>query len=169
MTTLYKLTDVLRETISGLSGMLEAGEITESDATDTLAGIQEEVQQKMIGVSLHIKNLHSDAVQLIEAKVSFDARFKKVKAEIDFYESYLLKHMTESNVHEIKSDLSHIKLVKCPPSCALDTNMPVPQSYCRHIPESYEPDKLLILKELKAGAVMNFAKLVTDKLRLSIK
>ena len=169
MTTLYQLTDVLRETISNLYTMLEAGEINELDATDTLAGIQEEVEQKMIGVSLHIKNLRSDADQLLAAKASFDLRLKTVKAELDFYESYLLKHMTESNVHEIKSDLSHIKLAKCPPSCLLDTNMLIPNSYCRHIPESYEPDKMLILKELKAGAIMNFATLVTDKLRLSIK
>jgi len=167
MTQLYKLTDNYQQTTAAIQALFEAGEIDLTSVTDTLEGLQGELNDKAINVALHIKNLRSDLEQLENAKKSFDARIKAAKQSLDFYENYLDLNLQKAGITELKSDFVVIKYKKLP--AVVEITGDVPAEYSRVIPESSEPDKVAIATALKAGSEFEFAKLITGRTKLDIK
>jgi len=164
---LYKLANDYGVAIRNIQNMLDAGEIDQGSALDTIEGLAGEVKDKAVNVALHIKNLRSDLEQLENAKASFDARIKAVESSLDFYTDYLDRNMVKAGINELKTDFVVVRYKKLP--AIVDVTGDVPAEFQRVIPEKREPDKIAIKDALKSGQQLTFAQLIEGRTKLEIK
>jgi hypothetical protein len=78
--------------------------------------------------------------------------------------------MTVANINKIKGDVLDLSLRANPPSVNIIDNDSIPDDYRKIIPESWQPDKISILKAFKDnGEIVSGCEIITDKKTLVIK
>lgn len=167
---LYKLSEQAQAAMANMKAMLENDEIDAESYEDTMEALTGELEDKVVNVGLHIKNLRSDAEALKTAKAEMDARLKSVQSNIDFYEGYLFKHMQANSIEKAGNEYIELKVKKMPDMVAITDDKKVPKKYLspiNHVVRS--PDKKEIYRALKKGKSITGAELITGRKALSIK
>ena len=167
MSSLYKLSNDFRAAMDNMKAMLENEDIDQAAYQDTMDGLTGELTDKCVNVGLHIKNLRSDVSELEQASKEFQARLKKAKSNLEFYENYLERHMIEHDIDKLETAMIELSFKKLPDLVEVDGDVPV--EYSRVIPESHAPDKKAIADALKSGEELDFAHFVTGRKKLNIK
>lgn len=167
---LYKLSEGAQAAMANMKAMLESEEIDSETYEDTMEALTGELEDKVVNVGLHIKNLRAEQQALKNAADEFAKRQKSVQSNIDFYEAYLFKHMTLNSIEKAGNEYIELKVKKMPDLVQIKDAESLPINYflpARPIPRS--PDKKAILKALKDGEAVDGAELITNRKSLSIK
>jgi hypothetical protein len=160
--TLYQLADQYLAAISAIP----------DDATDeqvhlALAGLQGEITVKCQNVAAYCLNIEAEADAVDGAAKKLKARADTARRRAEGLRAYLFQNMKAVGVSEIKATdgTFKAKIVKNPP--AVEILGPVPAEYERVIPERREPDKAKLKDDLKAGVIIDGARLVQgERLKL---
>lgn len=168
---LYKLSEEAQAALSNMKAMLDNDEIDQESYNDTMEALTGALEDKVVNVGLHIKNLRSDAEALKTAKAEMDKRLKSVQSNIDFYEAYLFKHMQANSIEKAGNEYIDLRVKNLPDmvnitdeeSILTDFRLPQPPI------KLGAPDKRAILKALKENIEINGVELITDRKSLVIK
>ncbi len=169
MTSLYKLSEDFIAAMNNMDAMLANTEIDAETYADTLESLTGELEDKVLNVGMHIKNVRSDIEQLKQAKAEMDARIMQKEKGLDFYTGYLDQHMKLHNMQKAENEYCVIKYRNLPATVELN-GQPIPGEYLA-IPEppAPRPMKREILAALKNGETITGAELITGKTKLEIK
>lgn len=163
MSTIYELTDDFLR-------LLEMAEDPETDPqafTDTLEGLEYEIEVKAENYAKVIKQLDSDAAGLDAEIKRLQAKKSAIANSQDRMKKTLEGAMIATGKVKFKTDLFSFNIQKNPPSVELDEEHLelIPIEYL--IPQDPKPDKKRMLAELKEGKELGFARLKqTESLRI---
>lgn len=163
MSTIYELTDDFLR-------LLEMAEDPETDPqafTDTLEGLEYEIEVKAENYAKVIKQLDSDAAGLDAEIKRLQAKKSAIANSQDRMKKTLEGAMIATGNVKFKTDLFSFNIQKNPPSVELDEEHLelIPIEYL--IPQDPKPDKKRMLAELKEGKELGFARLKqTESLRI---
>lgn len=104
----------------------------------------------------------AEFVRHLETQVAFAAleikrlqdRKRSLEAQRDRVEAYVLRVLDMTGKTKLEGEHFTLKKRKCPETVEIDNATLVPQDYCRHIPEAWEPDKMAIKAALLADATL---------------
>ena len=133
---------------------LADSEFDEETIADTLEGMEGELVEKAQNVMAYALNLEAEAEALKAIKMRVAARQSAAERKAKWMRDYLSRNMAAAGITEIASidGLFTIKLqIGRDEVLVIDEPGQIPQSLYRHIPESWEPDKVAIKKAIKAG------------------
>ena len=155
--SLYALAEPIRQL------MADEG-IPDEHKLDTLELLGEDFKEKAQRVAAYIQEVEAEAT-IYDDEVNRLTDRKRVKqAEADRLRDYLRANMESANIPKIEG-LFKITLGK--PSQVVEVNEEsLPQNYFK---VTVAPDKVELAKLLKEGAVIQGAKLVDGKSKLTIK
>ena len=163
MTTLYNLS----QQMVGLRNMMEDDELT-FDLTDTIDGLEGDIQLKAEGLLAYVANLSTD-VQAIENEIT---RLKQRKDVIqnrqESLREYLRYNMAESGIDKITCPLFTITLRKATDICVIESENLIPEMFKERV-EEVRIDKMAIKRHLKDGMDVPGARLEAGKRGLMIK
>ena len=155
--SLYQLAEPIRQL------MADEG-IPEDQKFDTLELLSEDFKEKAQRVAAYIREVEAEATIYDDEVKRLTERKRTKQAEADRLREYLRTNMEASKIPKIEG-LFKITLGK--PSQSVEINEEsLPQQYFR---VSVAPDKVELAKLLKEGAVIQGAKLVDGKSKLTIK
>lgn len=138
---------------------------------DTLAGLEGELVAKGQNVLAYALNLDAEAAALKEMETRIAKRRKSKELQAEHMRNYLKRNMAMAGITEIRAlDNSFVATLQIGRDTAviIDNSRDVAGDLCRHIPESWEPDKAAIKKAIEAGEEVEGAHLVHND-RLVIK
>jgi hypothetical protein len=161
--SLYQLTDQYRAALSALPDDADVDQVQHA-----LAALEGQIAVKGQNISAFVLNLEAEAEAIDNAARKLKARADSTKRKADGLKEYLFVNMKALGITEIKANdgTFKAKIVKNPP--AVELTGPVPAEYERVIPEKREPDRNKIKDELKAGVIIENARLVQGE-RLKIE
>jgi len=163
--SLYKIADAYLVDMRQLESM----DIDDATFTDTLEGLQGDLEAKATNVALFVRNLESFADQIKLAEQGMTARRKAIENKADRIRQYLLDNMQRTGITKIDSPWFSLTVKKNPPSVVIDSLQDIPASMMTQpLPPPPSPDKKLIASALKAGQEVAGAHLESD-VRLEIK
>lgn len=164
MTSLYKQTGEMLE----LQKMVEGGEMSQADISDTLDGMEMEFNDKANSIVKFAQSFDSD-ISVIDAEIKRLQERKKVMTnKQNNLKEYLRYNMEQSGITKIKSSLFSITLRKpLKKAEVLDVDF-LPDEYVT-TSVSIKPDLKKILTALKDGEEINGAILSEGKAGLLIK
>lgn len=167
---LYKLSEEAQAAMANMKAMLENEEIDSDTYNDTMEALTGALEDKVVNVGLHIKNLRSDAEALKTAQAEMGKRLKSVQSNIDFYEQYLFKHMQANSIEKAGNEYIELKVKNMPDMVNITDLASIPEFALLPVkPVLQAPNKKFILSSLKAGDVVDGAELITNRKSLSIK
>lgn len=143
MTTLYEMTSQM----IGLKAMLDDPEV-DFDLTDTLDGLEGDIQDKAENLLAVVSNFGSDINQIDAEIKRLQARKKTLSGHQDRLREYLRCNMEAGGISKITCPLFSITLTKPRPVVQIDDADKIPDEY---IKVTRTPVKAEILRELKAG------------------
>lgn len=161
MTTLYEMTSQM----IGLKAMLDDPEI-DFDLTDTLDGLEGDIQDKAENLLAVVSNIGSDVDQIDSEIKRLQARKKTLTNSQDRLREYLRFNMDAAGIQKITCPLFSITLTKPRPVVQIDDETKIPDDY---IKVTRTPVKADILRELKAGKEIPGASLGESKPGLMIR
>ncbi len=161
--SLYQLTDQYRLALSEIPE-----DATEGQVWQIVAELEGAITVKAQNVAAYCLNLEAEAEAIDAAASKLKARAATARRRTEGLRSYLLTNMQAVGISEIKATdgTFKAKIVKNPP--AVEILGVIPAEYERVIPERREPDKAKIKDDLKAGVIIEGAKLVQG-VRLKIE
>jgi hypothetical protein len=161
--SLYALTDQYRTALSELPDDADAEQIYQA-----LANLEGQIALKGQNVAAFVLNLEAEAEAIDNAARKLKARAASTQRKADGLRGYLFTNMKVLGITEIRANdgTFKAKIVKNPP--AVELTGPIPAEYERVIPEKREPDRNKIKDELKAGVIIENARLVQGE-RLKIE
>lgn len=136
-----------------------------------LAQVQIEFDDKVEAIAKMMLELKANEKILATEIERLETRKKVVKGKYDWFKTYLTIEMGTAKVDKVKRPLVTVSLRDNPKQTVniLDAAI-IPHEYCKHIPESYVPDKELILDHMKeTGEVVKGVEIITDKKYVTIK
>lgn len=143
----------------------------EETINDTLEGLEYEVVEKSKNVLAYALNLESEARQLKEVEDRIVARRKAAENKSNWLKEYLKTNMAKSGITEIEAIDGTFKAtlqIGRDESIVIHEQDRVPKTLCKHVPESWIPNKVEIKKVIKEGGLVDGCELV-KKDRLVIK
>lgn len=160
---LYELADQYRRALSELPE-----DATEEQVAIALQPIEGAIAAKGQNIVAFVLNLEAEAVAIERAAQKLKFRADSLSRRSDSLTSYLYRNMKALGISEIKANdgTFKAKIVKNPP--AVEIFGPIPAEYEKVIPEQRVPDKNKIKDELKAGVIIEGARLVQGE-RLKIE
>lgn len=160
---LFQLADQYRIALSELPE-----DATEEQIAATLAPLEGAIALKGQNIAAYCLNLDAEADAVEAAGKKLVSRAASARRRVESLKSYLFANMKALGITEIKANDSTFKakIVKNPPS--VEITGAVPAEYERVIPERREPDKAKIKDDLKAGVIIEGAKLVQGE-RLKVE
>ena len=161
--TLYALTDAYRLALQELPE-----DATSEQVGLALAPIEGQIAIKGQNIAAFVLNLEAEAEAIEGAAKKLKARADSINRKADGLRGYLFANMQAMGISEIKANdgTFKAKIVKNPP--AVEITGPIPAEYEKVIPEQRVPDKVKIKDELKAGVIIDGARLVQGE-RLKIE
>ncbi len=162
--TLFNLVDAYRIALSGIPD-----DATDEQVAEALSGLTGAITVKGQNIAAYCLNLEAEAEAVESAAKKLKARAESSRRRVESLRAYLLSGMKATGISEIKAldGTFRAKIVKNPHSVEI-TGLVVPPEYERVIPEKREPDKGKIKDDLKAGVILDFARLVQGE-RLKIE
>lgn len=161
--TLYQLADQYRVALAELPE-----EATDEEIAALLAPLEGAIAAKGQNVAAYCLNLEAEAEAVLAASQKLKARADAAKRRTESLRRYLYENMRTLGITEIKANDGTFaaKIKKNPP--AVEITGPIPAEYEKVIPEQRVPDKAKLKDELKAGVIIEGARLVQGE-RLEIK
>jgi len=159
---LLEIDNALKQVLdNGFSVDIESGEILFDE--DNLKELELTREAKLLGYAKYIKNLEAEVKALKEHKASIDDRIKAKSKKMEW-----LKERAVSSLDE-KESIEDVEVVmkKNKGREIVHIINEVPQVYQR-VTTKTEPDKKMILKDLKEGKELGFATIKRNP-TLSIK
>lgn len=167
--TLYQLEDALYQAHEAVSDALEAGvdppaaalatineyALAAADKRDACGAVLRRLDAEMDYGRAEIQRL----TRLVAARENAAARLRGM----------ILAIMQQHQVTKIKGNTTTFTVVQSPPHVEVDENADLPPELRRVIPERWEPDKVKIREELKAGNEVPGARLVPGSFRLVVR
>lgn len=144
MATLYELKDEWLQLLQ----LAEDGEIDADVFTDTLEGLDYEIELKADAYAKIISQLEHDSAALKTEEKRMANRRKTLENRIDSMKKNLFMTMRMTGKEKFKTDLFSFSIRKNPASVVLDTN-DIPEIYL--VPQDPVVNKKQIMADLKAG------------------
>lgn len=149
----------------GLKAMLDDPDV-DFDLTDTLDGLEGDIQDKAENLLAVVSNFGSDINQIDTEIKRLQARKKTLSGHQDRLREYLRYNMEAGGISKITCPLFSITLTKPRPVVQIDDADKIPDDY---IKVTRTPVKTDILRELKAGKEIPGASLGESKPGLMIR
>lgn len=154
---LYEIAADLRAALDGIAVDPETGEIL--DDCEELDAIGEAFNAKCAGIGAYLLELKATATAVKAEKERLANRERSIAKRIDFFKSYLIRHMSECGVKKIDSDVCSISLGK--PAARVivtDATLIDPAFLIQKAPEVNKRELLKALKdgEKIAGAELGY-------------
>jgi len=166
---LYELSQALRT----LQVMSDDEEQFNPEAVKSeLAQVKVEFNDKVEGIGKLVLNLESDEAALKTEIDRLNTRKRVASGKIDFWKSVLVEEMQTANQSKVKGHILNVTLRDNPkPTVNILDASKIPHDLCKFVPESYVPDKELILKSFEKlqGVVPDGVEIITDKKYVTIK
>ena len=162
MTTLYELTDQY----IGLGHMIEDGEFDQQTLTDTLDGIEGEIEIKAENILKLCQHWKSDKEAIGQEVKRLQARMKMLDNRDRSLRGYLRHNMSATGIKSISCPLFTITLAKGRPMVVIEDESALPYSL---LVTTQRPNKATILAKLKAGENVPGAVLGTSAESLRVK
>ena len=163
MASLYEITGQFKE----LMDMAEECNLTQADISDTLEGLEWELEEKADTYAKVIRSMEED-VNAIDTEIKRLTNKKRVKKNnIKALKTNLEKAMIETGKRKFKTPLFSFGIQKNVPSVVIEDESKVPETYLIKQPDKI--DKKALIKDLKNGEVFpfDFARLVqSESLRI---
>lgn len=142
---LYELTGEIAEVMA----MVEAGELTQEDAADTLESLELAAQDKAVSVGHYMLNLNP-MIDGLDAEIKrLQERKARIKSQQDWLKDYLRSNMERCDISKIKCDLFTITKRKPVKVAVIDDEASIPAGYFVEVPATRKLDKKALLKDLK--------------------
>ena len=160
---LYELTDAYRLALQELPE-----DATEEQVSLALAPLKGQIASKGQNIAAFVLNLEAEAEAIDGAAKKLKARAESITRRQEGLRHYLYANMKALGITEIKANdgTFKAKIVKNPP--AVEITGAIPAEYEKVIPEQRVPDKNKIKDDLKAGVIIDGARLVQGE-RLKIE
>jgi hypothetical protein len=136
-----------------------------------LAQVKVEFDEKVESIGKLVLNLEVDELALKTEIDRLEQRKKVAKGKIDFWRNYLITEMQNAKQDKVKGQVLNVSLRdNTKPTVNILDASKIPHELCKFIPESYVPDKELILNRTKTtGEVVEGAEVITGKKYVTIK
>lgn len=132
---------------------------------DTLAALDDAIENKAVGYAKVIKNLEAQAKAIKEEENRLKERRQSLENNIKRLKETLEQAMIETGVKKIKTDLFSFNIQKNPPSVNVIDEHAIPENYL--IPQQPKIDKKAILADMKNGAEIPGVEVIrTEGLRI---
>lgn len=175
--TIVKLPDGREATVVYHSlcgyGIVWGRQPVDEDATpeqiaESLAPLEGQIAIKGQNIAAFVLNLEAEAEAIERAAAKLKARAASLTRKQEGLRHYLMANMQAMGISEIRANdgTFRAKIVKNPP--AVEVFGELPAEYEKVIPEQRVPDKVKIRDELKAGVIIEGARLVQGE-RLKIE
>lgn len=165
MPHLYELTKQMQ----GLQLLIDDGEMSADDLSDTLEGLAGDLMSKGKDVLLFMANLKGD-IDAFDSEIKrMTARKKTMQNNHDWLKNYLRSNMIDCGIQKIESPVFTASLRKAGVMVEITSETELPVKYQTMVPASWNINKAQILKDLKAGIDIPGAKLIDAKQGLTIK
>jgi hypothetical protein len=164
MKQLYKLTDQ----ISKLQEAFDNGDIPENALADTMEVIEGEFDDKAKAIMAMVRNTDSDITAIADEIKRLNDRAKVLQNQQDSVKEYLRFNMQESGIDKISCSLFTLTLRKSVKIVIIDDVESLPDKYVT-VKTVEQPDKKLLLSDLKDGEAIEGAHLEDGKRALMIK
>lgn len=151
MTALYQLSREFLAAMEKLTELAESGEIRQEVVTDTLEGLQGELEHKALNVAKYILSLEAEAEAMKAAEKRMADRRKAVESRADSLREYLTGQLIATGITPKDSEVA-LSFRKSE-AVVIDDEALIPQSLKKHIPEQWTPDKTAIKAALKEGEI----------------
>jgi hypothetical protein len=132
----------------------------------SLESIQVEITEKIINCGMVYRNLNAEADIYEQEEKRLAKKKETLRLQAEYLRNYMEINMRSARIEEIKAAFFKVKFRKLPDMVEIEGI--VDQQYCRHIPEKWEPDKMLIKELIGKGEIVG-ARLLTDRTKLEIK
>lgn len=160
MATLYELTSNYRKLQS------LANETDPEVFNDTMASIDDAIQDKAIGYAKVISSMEAETVEIQEQISRLQARKKNVTTNIDRMKNNLIQAFHTADINQVKDPLFTVKLSAGRESVVIRDEKQLPVDAFE--PQPAKPSKTKIKALLQKGREVNGAELVRNE-TLSIK
>lgn len=160
---LYELTDAYRLALQALPE-----DATPEQVSEALAPLEGQIALKGQNIAAFVLNLEAESEAIERASQKLKSRADSMKRKQEGLRHYLHANMAALGITEIKANdgTFKAKIVKNPP--AVEITGAIPAEYEKVIPEQRVPDKMKIKDDLKAGVIIEGARLVQGE-RLKIE
>lgn len=163
--SLYKLADQFVEASHRLADL----DLPDDVVRDTLEGLSGELEAKATNVAMFARNLEATAETIKAAEADMAARRKAIEARAKRLRVYLQDQMQRTGITKIECPYFKLSIRDNPPAVVIDAESQIPQEFMRTPePPPPAPDKKAIAEALKAGKDVPGAHLERGQ-RLEIK
>lgn len=140
----------LYELAQNYAQLLETAEEMESEAlVDTLASLQDAIEDKAENIAKLIKNLEADAKIIKEEEQRLAERRRAIEAKVDKLKMYLQEQLETAGIEKVKRPTITVAIQVNPPSVDVIDETAIPSDFL--IPQAPKLDKRSILERLKKG------------------
>lgn len=140
----------LYELAQNYAQLLETAEEMESEAlVDTLASLQDAIEDKAENIAKLIKNLEADAKIIKEEEQRLAERRRAIEAKVDKLKMYLQEQLETAGLQKVKRPTITVAIQANPPSVDVIDEKAIPNDFL--IPQAPKVDKRSILERLKKG------------------
>lgn len=160
-----KLYEISENYMMVLDALADADEQTRSDTLESL-GIGDDFNTKAVNVAGYFQSLDAECEALKAAEKRIAERRRSIEAHSARLREYLLANMLKTGIGSIKCPEFEVKLAKCPISVEIIDESLLPDSL---MVIEKKPSKTAIKEWILENGALDGARLVDDKMRLSIK
>ncbi len=160
----------LYELAQDYNTILDTEDLSDEQIVEHLDNIKAQFNEKVVNTGKVILTLKAE-VKAVKSEIDrLAARQKSLEHKAEWLESYLLDNMIDAKQNKVEGDVLSISIRPNPPSVKIINLAEIPNSFCIHIPEGWQPDKKLIADHFKrTGEVVAGVEIVTDKKSVVIK
>lgn len=164
MVSLYKLTEQQRE----LKDMAGNSDLPVEAFADTFNALEGQFNDKAVSV-IHVVHEFDSDIEKLDAEIKrLTGRKKTISNKKESLREYLRTNMEANDIIKIECPLFTITLAKGRDVCIIDDESKIPDDLVS-VKVVTNPDKAAILKKLKAGDVVEGARIEKSKTSLRIK
>jgi hypothetical protein len=169
MPNLYQLTEQYRKFNEFIENALDSDNVTEDDLQvyiETLEAIQDSIENKVENIAKFLKNIEGDIAAYKAEEERLQKKRKYLENKLKGLKEYTQSVLEMNGFEKIKAGTFNVRLQKNPPSVEVIDEKKIPVQY-----REPQPDKILtklILEDLKAGKVVEGARIADEKKHLRI-
>ena len=151
----------LYELARSYAELLDRAEDIDTEAlVDTLASLQDAIEDKAENIAKIIKNLEADAKIIKEEEQRLAERRRSIENKVTRLKEYLQEQLEVAGLQKVKRPTITVAIQNNPPSVEIADEKLIPSEFM--IPQ-YKVDKKSILERLKNGEMVPGAKLVQGR------
>jgi len=140
----------LYELARSYAELLDRAEDIDTEAlVDTLASLQDAIEDKAENIAKFIRNLEADAKIIREEEQRLAERRRAIEAKVDKLKMYLQEQLETAGLQKVKRPTITVAIQVNPPSVDVIDETAIPSDFL--IPQAPKLDKRSILERLKKG------------------